>query len=139
MKIFASAFLLLAAAAQAPGSSARFKHADEIDWKVSGSLPPGAEYHLVYEDPTSHGVQTLVRFQSGYSLPPHSHSHDETLFIVKGKLVITIGGQDQTLGPGSYAVIPAGVMHALKAKGSLTMLMSVNGPYDIKGLPSLKQ
>jgi quercetin dioxygenase-like cupin family protein len=140
MKLLALFSLLAAAYSQAPGSSVVYRHANEIEWKVSGSLPPGAEYHLIYEDKATHALQTLVRFPPGYSLPPHSHTHDETLLIVKGKLVIDFGGQSsQTLASGSYAVIPAGVLHSLKAKGELVMMMAVNGPYDIQGLPSLKQ
>lgn len=116
------------------------KSHDQIDWKVSPSLPLGAEYHLVYEDKNSHSVETLVRFPSGYVLPPHSHSNDETILILRGKLEIEVAGRSTVLGPGSYALIPAGMTHALKAKGwgRCEILALLTGPFDIKGLPPVK-
>ncbi len=130
--------LLGAGLAVAQPPAAVIKNADEIDWKVSGSLPPSAEYHLIYEDPATRAVQTLVRFPSGYALPPHSHTHDETIFVLKGKLVIDFGEHPTTLSAGSYATIPADMSHSLKAKGACTMLISLSGPFDVKGLPSVK-
>lgn len=111
-----------------------------IEWKISGSLPPGAEYHLLYEDKATHAVQLLVRFPSGYSLSAHSHAHDETLVVLRGRLAVENGGRETVLGPGSYAVFPAGSSHALKAKawGRCEFLVSMNGPFDIQGLPALK-
>jgi quercetin dioxygenase-like cupin family protein len=84
-------------------------------------------------------VQLLVRFESGYTLPNHSHTHDETIMIVKGKLIVDYGTGPVTLGPGDYATIPTGLVHSLKAKGRCTMLVTVNGPYDVKGLPDAKR
>ncbi len=130
--------MLVAGAAWAQSPSTVVKHADEIDYKVSGSLPPGAEYHLIYEDPTTHGVQALVRFPPEYTLPAHSLTHDETILVVKGKLILDLGNKPTTLTPGSYAALPAGTSHSLKAKGVCTFLMTVNGPFDIKGLPPVK-
>jgi quercetin dioxygenase-like cupin family protein len=130
----AALLLISTYAAAQTGASVRYRRAEEVDWKVSGSLPPGAEYHLVYEDKASRGLQTLVRFPSGYALPPHSHSANEVLTVIKGKLVVDYGGEPQTLGPGSYIVIPAHLTHSLKAKGQVVMMMSVDGPYDVLGL-----
>lgn len=131
------AFAALLSLSAAYASSLRVAHpAAEIDWKASGSLPPGAEYHLVREDPITHGVQILVRFPAGYSLPEHAHASDETLVVLKGKLLVTEGGTSTTLGPGSYALFPAGRAHALAAKGwnGCELLVSMAGAFDIKGL-----
>ena len=113
------------------------KPASKIDWKASGSLPPGAEYHLIYEDPKTHAVQTLVRFPKGYGLPEHSHSADETILVLKGKLVIEFAGKSETLTPGGYAVFPAGTVFSLKAAGfgGADFLAAFNGPFDMKGAP----
>ena len=113
------------------------KPSAKIDWKASGSLPPGAEYHLIYEDPKTHAVQTLVRFPKGYGLPPHSHSADETILVLKGKLVIELAGKNETLAAGGYAVIPAGTTFSLKAAGfgGTDFLAAFNGPFDMKAAP----
>ena len=110
------------------------KSPDMIDFHASGSLPPGAEYHLMYEDKTSHAVTTLVRMPRGYFLPAHSHSFDELIFVQKGKLILGIGGQEKTLDAGGYAVIPAGTDFTMKAAGfsGAQFIASLNGPFDIK-------
>lgn len=112
--------------------------ASAIDWKASGSLPPGAEYHLVYEDPKTHAVQTLVRFPKGYGLPPHSHTADETILVMKGKLVLELAGKKETLTAGAYAVIPGGTVFSLKAAGfgGADFLAAFNGPFDMKAAPA---
>jgi quercetin dioxygenase-like cupin family protein len=137
-KIAGSLLLLAVSAAWAQTPGAVIKHVGELDWKVSGTLPPGAEFHLIYEDPKTGGVHTLVHFPAGYTLPSHSITHDETIVIIKGKLIVGLGDTMTTLEAGSYAMFPAGVMHSLKAKGNCIFLMATNGPFDIKGLPSVK-
>ena len=99
-------------------------------------MPPTAEYHLIYEDPATHAVQTLVRLPANYSLPSHSHTHDETMLILKGKVAFEKDGHTTVLLAGSYAVVPAGMIHSLKTKGwgACEMLVSLNGPFDVKGL-----
>lgn len=135
------AFLLLASSAALcwaqVGTNAAAVHTD-IDWKASGSLPPGAEYHVIHEDKATHAVQSLVRFRSGYSLPPHSHTHDETIVVIKGKLIVEMNGTERTLKPGTYAFLPAGETHSLRTGGwgKCDFFLTLNGPFDIKGLPS---
>ena len=113
------------------------KTASLVDWKASGSLPPGAEYHLIYEDPKTHAVQTLVRFPKGYSLPPHSHSTDETILVLKGKIVLEVGGKSETLTAGGYAMLPAGTVFTLRVAGfgGAEFLAAFNGPFDMKAAP----
>ncbi len=114
------------------------KPSSKIDWKASGSLPPGAEYHLVYEDPSTHAVQTLVRFPKGYGLAPHWHTADETILVLKGKLAIEIKGRSETIAAGGYAVIPGGTVFSLKTAGfgGAEFLAAFNGPFDMKDAAS---
>jgi len=137
--IFLAALGLLPAAWGEP-AQAVVKDRGEIDWQVSGNLPPGAEFHLIREDKATHAVEMLARFVKGYSLPPHSHTADETILVLKGKLSVGLAGRTQALRPGSYAVIPGAAEHSLKVLGwgSCEMLVILNGPYDVKGLPSVK-
>jgi quercetin dioxygenase-like cupin family protein len=139
--MFRNLFLSLAAlgclALSAVAADVVLKTPGEIDWKVSGTLPQGAathDYHLIYEEPKTHGIQTFVRFSKGYELSAHQHTHDETIVVLKGKLAVTTGGKTTTLGPGSYAVLPAGTAHALKVQGwaSCEMLITFAGPMDLK-------
>lgn len=122
------------AAAQAPAPDAVFGSPAETDWRPPTHLPPGAEYHLVREDPASHGIQALVRFPSGYAVPEHAHSCAETLVVLKGRLEASSRGAVRTLTAGDYAVFPAGTPHSLKTKGwgKTVFLAATDGPYDFK-------
>lgn len=134
----ALAAALLASAQTAGGPAPAIGHWDKVEWKVSASLPSAAaghEYHLLFEDPTTHGVQTLVRFAKGYALPPHTHSVAETIVVLDGKLLVELGGKKETLSRGSYAVIPANTPHSLTATKRVEMIVSFSGPVDFKGLP----
>ncbi len=130
-----AAVVFLALPGWAQGVSAPVvKTASQVDWKASGSLPSGAEYHLIYEDAKTHAVQTMVRFPKGYGLASHSHSADETILVLRGKLVLELAGKSMTLTAGGYAVIPAGTVFSLRAAGfgGADFLAAFNGPYDMK-------
>jgi quercetin dioxygenase-like cupin family protein len=122
--------LVLAADAVAPV----VKAAGDIDFHASGSLPPGAEYHLIYEEPATHAVEIIVRMPRGYSLPPHRHTYDETIYVVKGKVVLGFGAETKTVVPGGYAVIPAGTVFTMKIEGfgEAQFVAAFNGPFDVK-------
>ena len=121
------------AADQAP-SAVRIGRPAEADWRPSTNLPPGAEYHLVREDPVTHGIQALVRFPSGFSVPAHAHSCAETLVVLSGRLVVSADGKETTLTSGEYAFFPAGAEHALKVGGwgRAVFTATTDGAYDLK-------
>ena len=110
------------------------KGSGDIDFRASGSLPPGAEYHLIYEEPRTHAVELIVRMPRGYSLPAHTHTYDETMYVIKGKLVLGFGGRTETVGPGGYAVVPAGTAFTMKIEGfgGASFIAAFNGPFDAK-------
>jgi quercetin dioxygenase-like cupin family protein len=110
------------------------KDAADIDFHASGSLPPGTEYHVIYEDPKTHAVELLVRMPKGYSLPAHSHSFDESIYVVKGKVILGFGSEKKTISACGYAVIPAGIAFTMDAAGfgGVQMVAAFNGPFDVK-------
>ncbi len=113
------------------------KSSGEIDFHASGSLPPGAEYHLIYEEPKTHAVELLVRMPDGYVLPAHRHTCDETMYVLKGRLVLGFGSRTQAIGAGGYAVIPAGTVFTLKVAGfgGARFIAAFNGPFDAQLAP----
>ncbi|MFI5344867.1 MAG: cupin domain-containing protein [Elusimicrobiota bacterium] len=136
---FAPAFVHAADPAAAPAPV--IKSAGDIDYHASGSLPPGAEYHLIYEEPKTHAVQTLVRMPRGYVLPPHRHSFDETIVVLKGKVVLGFGDKTETVSAGGYAVVPAETVFSMKIEGfgGAQFIAAFNGPFDAKpAVPAAK-
>ena len=38
---------------------------------------------------------------------PHSHAHEEFAYVVKGRVVLTLGDEESELGPGDSVTLPA--------------------------------
>jgi len=50
----------------------------------------------------------------GKMTPLHQHdTADELVYVIEGELLLSVNGNEQTLGAGGVAVIPRGVPHAL--------------------------
>ena len=54
----------------------------------------------------------------GGSIHPHVHSFEEGFYILSGEAVVTINGSSYLLGPGDYAAIKVGTLHAWHAASS---------------------
>jgi quercetin dioxygenase-like cupin family protein len=46
---------------------------------------------------------------------PHSHAHDESLWVVAGEITFGSGGKDYRLGPGDRLMLPRGTLHTANA------------------------
>lgn len=74
---------------------------------------PGVEQKtLVY------GERTLMAeflLKKGKRVPRHSHSHEQTGYLVSGRIRISIGPEHGDLGPGDSWCIPGNVEHGAEA------------------------
>lgn len=120
----------------APGAGgAVLRRAAEFDWRPPTQLPPGADYQLMREDPATHGIQAVVRFPPGYSVPEHTHPSAETLVVLRGSLLVRAEGRARLLHAGDYALLPAGLPHALEARSwfrKTWFVAATDGPYELK-------
>jgi quercetin dioxygenase-like cupin family protein len=65
-----------------------------------------------------HGDKTLMvefRLQKGATLPLHSHPHEQTGFLVKGQLRLTIGTDVHEVLSGDSWCIPGGTQHSAES------------------------
>ena len=84
----------------------------DLKWEDS-PMVPGAKVATIWGDPAKGAYGALKRIPMGVALPTHTHSRDQTVIVVAGTIALSIeGGPLTEMGPGSYAVIPAGVKHA---------------------------
>ena len=63
------------------------------------------------------GARTLMtefRLKKGAELPLHSHPHEQTGYLVSGRMILTIGGEVNEMQEGDSWVIPGNVMHRAK-------------------------
>jgi quercetin dioxygenase-like cupin family protein len=62
-----------------------------------------------------HGEKTLFtefRLTAGSTLPGHAHPHEQSGYLVKGRLRLTIGQQTFEAGPGDSWCIPGHTEHS---------------------------
>jgi quercetin dioxygenase-like cupin family protein len=52
---------------------------------------------------------------AGADYEPHTHDHDESLWIVAGEITFGADGQRLRLGPGDRLMLPAGTVHTAHA------------------------
>ena len=62
-----------------------------------------------------HGDKTLMAeflLAKGHLLPPHSHPHEQTGYLVRGNIRLRIGSEVFDVRPGDSWCIPGGVEHS---------------------------
>lgn len=70
---------------------------------------PGIEKKtLVYGSKT---LMTEFKLANGSTLPSHSHPHEQTGYLVKGRIILTIGAKKYDVSPRDSWCIPGGVAH----------------------------
>jgi quercetin dioxygenase-like cupin family protein len=55
---------------------------------------------------------------AGADYEPHTHDHDESLWIVAGDITFGADGRRLRLGPGDRLMLPAGTVHTAHAGAS---------------------
>lgn len=76
-------------------------------------LVPGVEMKtLAYGERTSF---TEVTFKKGSIIPIHNHMHEQTGYLIKGKLLFNINGEEKIAEPGDSWNIASNVKHSAEA------------------------
>lgn len=61
----------------------------------------------------AHTMMMRFHLAAGSHLPLHSHPHEQTGYMVAGRMRFTIGPDVSTVGPGDSWCIAGGVEHAV--------------------------
>jgi quercetin dioxygenase-like cupin family protein len=84
---------------------------ERIPW-VGGESPAETSLRQKLE---GEGFEVVVwRDRSNWAYEPHRHEHDESLWVVRGSLLLQIEGQDYALGPGDRLMLPAETLHTAR-------------------------
>jgi quercetin dioxygenase-like cupin family protein len=75
------------------------------------ALPGIKRKTLVYGEKT---MLTEFLLEKGSDLIAHSHEQEQTGYLVKGKMVLTIGDEVCQVEPGDSWTIPGGIEHGAK-------------------------
>jgi quercetin dioxygenase-like cupin family protein len=63
----------------------------------------------------SRTLMTEFRLEQGALLPKHSHPHEQTGYLVSGRMDLTIGSETHRVSAGDSWCIPGGVEHSAAA------------------------
>lgn len=66
---------------------------------------------VVYGENT---LLTEVSLKGGNILPAHNHIHEQTGYLISGKVILTIGEETFEVEPGDSWNIPSNVTHSLE-------------------------
>lgn len=100
----------------------------------------GQEHRLIErsDDVDEECLRYEVRFQAdATSFAEHLHpKSDETFKVIEGELIVTIDGEERSLGPGEELTIPAGSPHTHFSKSGIEtrVLSEVRPPFDTESL-----
>ena len=103
---------------------------------ADSTLPPAQALDLQsLITPTEHGIAsrvlakrsggnlTLFAFDAGEGLTEHTSPFDAFVIVLEGSFALTIGGASLDARPGQIVRLPAGVPHAVEARGASRMLL----------------
>ncbi|WMW24435.1 cupin domain-containing protein [Methanolobus sediminis] len=86
-----------------------FRKHSESDYK---EVLPGIKMKtIVYGEKT---LMTEFLLQNGSHLPSHEHIHEQTGYMVSGKMILTIGDETHEVNAGDSWNIPSNVSHEAK-------------------------
>ena len=74
-----------------------------------------------YEDATMKAI--LFGFAPGQELSEHTASHPAILHFMHGEADLTLGGEAQQAGAGTWVHMDAKLTHSIKARTPVTMLL----------------
>jgi len=106
-----------------------FKKSEERDWIP---LLTGVKYKTL-----THGEKTSLsefNFEKGALVPAHKHPHEQTGYVISGRLMITIGSKRFEAGPGDSWNIASNVEHSAEILED-TVLIEVFSPAREDYLP----
>jgi len=102
------------------------------------TLEPGAQGAVLAGNPSQPGPFTLrVRLPARYRIAPHRHPVDERLTVLSGTLCFAAAGSANVapdtvcVGPGSFRLMPANVVHSDWAPGPVEYQIDALGPFDL--------
>jgi len=83
-----------------------------IPW--NGGEPPTAD--VLQQRLTDEGFDVFRwRDEAGTDYQPHSHDHDESLWVIEGEMTFGAAGREFHLRPGDRLMLPKGTIHTAHA------------------------
>jgi quercetin dioxygenase-like cupin family protein len=111
---------------------------DAFDYQAGpGSLSEGAEFQVLYGDPSGDGVFAMrLKLPDGFHIAPHHHGQPEIVTVISGTFRIGMGEEADpenttALEPGGFFAYPPGMAHFAYAEGETVIQLNSTGPWTI--------
>jgi len=105
---------------------------------IKGSSVPSYEaLSDVRQKTLAYGEKTLLaefRLAKGAEVPEHSHPHEQTGYLVSGRIDLTLSGETYEVQPGDSWSIPGNLPHKAKAHEE-SIVIEVFSPVREEYLP----
>jgi quercetin dioxygenase-like cupin family protein len=75
-------------------------------------------------------MQVEVAFEPNGVGALHSHPHEQTTYILEGRIVFTVEGQEREMRAGEVIVIPGGKTHGVVALQKSVLLDTFSPPRE---------
>ena len=131
-----SVLFIVTVSAQAPKAAEKagiVRQLSEVRFPA-GEGPDCLQVFLENGDMKTGPSTAIMKAKPNCVVPPHYHTAEEELFIVKGNVSTGMQGMpDTVLGPGGFAMMPSKQPHwfTCTAKEECLMFVTFDRPYDI--------
>lgn len=101
------------------------------------SLAGGAEYQVLFGDPSAEGVFAMrLKLPDGFHIAPHHHGKPEIVTVISGNFLVGMGEEASrdnatALEPGGFFAYPPGMAHYAYADGETVIQLNSTGPWTI--------
>ena len=71
-----------------------------------------------------------VTLEDGAIVPTHTHPHEQTGYLVAGRMTFELGGESRELGPGDCWLVPSGEPHQVTALSACVVVDIFSPPRE---------
>ena len=71
-----------------------------------------------------------VTLEDGAIVPTHTHPHEQTGYLVSGRMLFELAGEERELGPGDCWLVPSGEPHQVTALSACVVVDIFSPPRD---------
>jgi quercetin dioxygenase-like cupin family protein len=106
--------------------------AEDVKWNDVPDMA-GVQMAVVDGDPSKGPSHFFVKFAGGFAAPVHQHTANHFVTVVAGTVTLTVDGNEQKLGPGSFFAFSNKTKHATACAAGADCILSIDarGKWDV--------
>jgi len=99
---------------------------DSVKWEDAGD---GAKRKVFFNDRLTMVLLQIDRpVKAGEAVVCHYHAHDQTTYVLEGKVKVKVGDDVREIGPGGCYIVPSNVHHGIVTVTPRVVIMDVFTP-----------